>query len=72
MRGGTFAPTELGMRPLIAHCHLGLGQLDRRTGEGVKADEHLTAAKMRYRQMGMTFWLAKAEAGLGPPHSNSL
>ena len=26
-------PTELGMRPLVAHCHLGLGKLYRRTGD---------------------------------------
>ena len=24
---------ELGMRPLVAHCHLGLGKLYRRTGD---------------------------------------
>ena len=59
------------MRPLVAHCHLGLGKLYRRTGEGAKADEHLTAAKTMYREMGMRFWLKKAEAGLGPPNSNS-
>ena len=29
--------TELGMRPLVAHCHLGLGKLYRRTGDGAKA-----------------------------------
>ena len=28
------SPTELGMRPLVAHCHLGLGKLYRRTGDG--------------------------------------
>jgi hypothetical protein len=33
---------ELGMRPLIAHCHLGVGKLYRRTGEGAQAREHLT------------------------------
>ena len=35
---------ELGMRPLVAHCHLGLGKLYRRTGDGAKAEEHLTTA----------------------------
>ena len=30
-----------GMRPLVAHCHLGLGKLYRRTGDGAKAEEHL-------------------------------
>jgi class 3 adenylate cyclase/tetratricopeptide (TPR) repeat protein len=53
---------ELGMRPLVAHCHLGLGKLYRRTGDGAKAAEHLTTATTMYRQMGMTFWLEKAEA----------
>ena len=28
--------TELGMRPLVAHCHLGLGTLARKTGRGVR------------------------------------
>jgi hypothetical protein len=33
--------SELGMRPLAAHCHLGLGNLYRRTGDHAKAEEHL-------------------------------
>ncbi len=56
---------ELGVRPLVAHCHLGLGTLYRRTGDGAKAQEHLTTAATMYREMGMTFWLEKAEAELG-------
>jgi len=56
--------TELGLRPLVAHCHLGLGKLCRRTGDPAKADEHLTTASAMYREMGMTFWLEKAEAEL--------
>jgi class 3 adenylate cyclase/tetratricopeptide (TPR) repeat protein len=58
--------TELEMRPLVAHCHLGLGTLYCRKGERLKADEHLTAAKTMYREMGMNFWLKKAEAGWVP------
>jgi tetratricopeptide (TPR) repeat protein len=54
--------TELGMRPLAAHCHLGLGTLYRRAGDRAKADEHLTTATTMYREMGMNFWLDKAEA----------
>ena len=54
--------TELGMRPLVAHCHLGLRKLYRRTGEHAKAKEHLTTATTMYREMGMTYWLEKAEA----------
>src|SRR5215475_13402924 len=33
--------TELGMRPLVAHCHLGLGKLYRRTGKREPAREHV-------------------------------
>lgn len=32
------------LRPLGAHCHLGLGRLSRVTGEGEQAGEHLTTA----------------------------
>ena len=53
--------TELEMRPLVAHCHLGLGKLCRRTGEREQAREHLTTATTMYREMGMGFWLEKAE-----------
>jgi hypothetical protein len=53
---------QLGMRPLVAHCHLGLGKLYRRTDDAAKAHEHLSAACTMYREMGMTFWLEKAEA----------
>ena len=56
--------TELGMRPLVAHCHLGLGKLYRRTGDQAKAEEYLTTATTMYREMGMDFWLEKAEAAL--------
>jgi class 3 adenylate cyclase/tetratricopeptide (TPR) repeat protein len=53
---------QLGMRPLVAHCHLGLGQLFQRTNKPATAREHLTTATAMYREMGMTFWLEKAEA----------
>jgi tetratricopeptide (TPR) repeat protein len=63
--------SELGMRPLVAHCQLGLGQLYRRTGDRAKAHEHLTTAAMMYREMDMGFWLGQAEAALRPPHGDS-
>jgi class 3 adenylate cyclase/tetratricopeptide (TPR) repeat protein len=59
--------SELGMRPLVAHCHLGLGKLYRRTGDRKGTREHLATATTLYREMGMGFWLDKAEAELGPP-----
>ena len=57
--------SDLGMRPLAAHCHLGLSQLHRRIGDRAKGDEHLEAAIAMYREMGMDFWLAQAEVALG-------
>ena len=43
-----------GMRPLIAHCHLGLGTLYRRTGQRQTAHEHLATATTMYREMDMS------------------
>ena len=57
--------TSFGMRPLVAHCHLGLGKLDRRTGKREEAREHITTATTMYREMGMTYWLEQTEAELG-------
>jgi tetratricopeptide (TPR) repeat protein len=58
-----------GLRPLLAHCHLGLGKLYRRTGKGKEAHAHLTTATAMYLEMDMRFWLEKAEVELGPLHS---
>ena len=55
---------DRGMRPLVGHCHLGLGRLYRRTGRPAEVREHLTTAATMYREMGMPFWLEQAEAGL--------
>ncbi len=53
---------ELGMRPLLAHCHLGLGKLYRRAGDRPKAQQHVTTATRMLREMDMRFWLEKAES----------
>jgi class 3 adenylate cyclase/tetratricopeptide (TPR) repeat protein len=53
--------SELGMRPLVAHCHLGLGKVYRHTGDEVKAGEHVRAATIMYRELEMDFWLRQAE-----------
>jgi class 3 adenylate cyclase/tetratricopeptide (TPR) repeat protein len=55
---------ELGMRPLIAHCHVGLGKLYRRIGKREQAEQHLTTATTMMREMDMGLWLEKAEAEL--------
>ena len=54
----------LGMRPLQAHCHLGLGTLYTRTGQREQARTELPTAIALYRAMEMTFWLPQAEAAL--------
>jgi hypothetical protein len=59
---GLALATELGMRPLVAHCHLSLGKLYRRTGDRAKAEEHFTTARAMYQKMGIGFWLQKARA----------
>jgi len=53
---------ELGMRPLVAHCHLHLSRLSLKTGQGEQAREHLTTATTLYREMDMPFWLDQAAA----------
>jgi hypothetical protein len=53
-----------GMRPLVAHCHLGLGKLYRRAGKREQARDHLTTATTMYREMDMRFWFDEAEAEL--------
>ena len=55
---------ELGMRPLQAHCHLGLGTLYSQDGQVEHARAELAAAIDLYRAMEMTFWLPQAEAAL--------
>jgi class 3 adenylate cyclase/tetratricopeptide (TPR) repeat protein len=51
-----------GMRPLVAHCHLGLGKLCARTGKREEAREYLTTATTMYREMDMRFYLEQVEA----------
>jgi tetratricopeptide (TPR) repeat protein len=58
---------ELGMRPLVANCHLGLGKLSRRTGKRQQATEHVTTAATMYREMDMRFRGEQAEAEMKEP-----
>ena len=59
---------ELGMRPLVAHCHRGLGMLYRKLGRGAQAGPELSAAIALYRAMDMAFWLPQTEAALAQAH----
>jgi hypothetical protein len=56
--------SELGMRPLLAHCHYGLGILYNRIGRPEQARAELSAAIELYRAMQMPFWLERAEIAL--------
>jgi class 3 adenylate cyclase/tetratricopeptide (TPR) repeat protein len=55
---------ELGMHPLQAHCHQGLGMLYTATGQREQARAELSTAVEMYRVMEMTFWLPETEAAL--------
>jgi class 3 adenylate cyclase/tetratricopeptide (TPR) repeat protein len=55
---------ELGMRPLQAHCHLGLGHVHAQVKDISKARSELRAAVELYRAMSMPFWMSKAETAL--------
>ena len=55
---------ELGMRPLAAHCHRGLGLLYRKVGRREQAQAELTTAAELYSAMEMTSWSERAQAEL--------
>ena len=55
---------ELGMRPLQAHCHRGLGTLYARQGQRQQARAALATAIDLYRGMDMTFWLPQTQEAL--------
>jgi hypothetical protein len=55
---------EHGMRPLQAHCHLGLGKLFARARDKMKAQDHLGTATAMMREMEMGIWLQQAQAAL--------
>jgi hypothetical protein len=50
------------MRPLVAHCYLGLGKLFRRMGQGHEAQERVATASSMHREMDMRYWVERAEA----------
>jgi class 3 adenylate cyclase/tetratricopeptide (TPR) repeat protein len=54
--------TELGMRPLVARCHLGLATAHQRIGARAEARAELDAAVEILRELEMTHWLGRVEA----------
>ena len=55
---------SLGLRPLTARCHLGLGTLYRRAGKDQDARAHLAAAAALFREMQMRLWSDRVDAEL--------
>jgi class 3 adenylate cyclase/tetratricopeptide (TPR) repeat protein len=55
---------ELGMAPLVAHCHLGMGKALARANKGGQAREHLAKASGLYRSLEMPYWTREAEEAL--------
>lgn len=58
---------ELGMRPLAARCHLGLGRLARRADDAAGAETHLATARELFQEMRMPFWLERLGLEEGNP-----
>ena len=61
------AAEPLGMRPAVAHCHLGLGEMHARVGRREEAQEHLRMASGLFRDLGIASLHAQAERQLGSP-----
>ncbi len=55
---------EIGMKPLQAHCHLGLGYVFRARGSLDEARAEIFAAARLYDSMEMEFWMGRADAAL--------
>ena len=63
-RQATEQATALGMRPLLAHCHMGLGELYLKEGRSKEAQSEFSAAIDLYRSMDMSFWMPQVESAL--------
>ena len=59
----TLAVAEaLGLRPLAARVHLGLGILGRLAGRAEEAQLHLRAGTSQARDLGMDLWIERVES----------
>ena len=59
-RAASLLAHELGMRPLEAHCNLGLGQMHARSKSTCMAQSHIGTAAALYRTMHMSYWIDKS------------
>jgi tetratricopeptide (TPR) repeat protein len=55
---------RLEMRPLLAHCHLGLGRLLHRLGRAAAARRELEGSLTLFRSMAMEIWASRAASEL--------
>jgi len=65
--GGADASREPGIRPVVVHCHLGLGTLYRRDSKQQDAQEQLTTAMAMFRQMDLRLWPGAGGGAIGGP-----
>jgi len=66
-RRGLQQATQLFMRPLVAHCHHGLGDLCLRLGDETKASSEFTTAREVYRSLKMTTEMtSSSDSGIPP------
>ena len=54
----------LRMRPLLAHCHRGLGQAHKISGEKSEARSELKSAMDLYRSMGIELWIPEIQSAI--------
>ena len=64
MRQALSLARDLGMRPLQAHCHFGLGRIHAKTESRDLARSDFNHARELYDAMSMPFWLAKLDLAL--------
>ena len=55
---------ELGLRPLLAHCHLAFGKLYQRAGTRSPGRAHLAKAATMFGEMDMRYWREQAEVAM--------
>jgi tetratricopeptide (TPR) repeat protein len=56
-QGAADLAVELGLRPLLAHCYLGLGDLEARCGETSEPDGHRERGLRLLETLGMRQWI---------------
>ena len=55
---------ELGMRPLLARGHLGIGRFYLHAGDRDRAADHLRKASRLFNAMDISLWLRQAASSL--------